>query len=48
MNTISLTITVTTADTRPDAVSRVAAEVDRALRYRFSDVTIAVDDSGTA
>lgn len=48
MNTISVTITVTTADTRPDAVSRVVAEVDRALRYRFSDVTLTVDDHGTA
>lgn len=46
MNTITVTITVTTADTRPDAAARVVAEVDRALRYRFTDVTLTVDDPG--
>jgi hypothetical protein len=37
------TVIIETSDERPDSVDKLSAELDRALRYRFSDV-VAIPD----
>lgn len=44
MNTLTVTVTIRTYDDRPGTESRLLAELDRSLRYRFTDVTLAITD----
>lgn len=45
MTTLTVTVTIRTVDDRPDVHDRLLAELDRALRYRFTDVTLAITDT---